>query len=165
LHRAALFGQLVTQRVAGHREAAVLLPVLRKAPANTVAGLRKAGLLLCVGRARRPPAALRAARPHRDDVRRTIASSARGRRRPPGGRVLPADDGERVSGLCPKGKGSFSLLDNDVLTSQDQGEIKSDPALVQSLDIPLIALPAPANRSMVDVADPAMAMAETAAFR
>jgi hypothetical protein len=49
LHRAALFGQLIGERVAEHRETTVLLPVLRKASANTVAGLSKAGLLLCAG--------------------------------------------------------------------------------------------------------------------
>ena len=49
LHRTALFGQLVGQRVAEHRQAAVLLPVLREPPADTVAGLGKAGALLRLG--------------------------------------------------------------------------------------------------------------------
>jgi len=46
LYRAALFGQLVGERVAERWEAAVLLPVLRKASTNAMAGLGKAGALL-----------------------------------------------------------------------------------------------------------------------
>ena len=49
LHRAALFGQLIGERVAEHRQAAVLLPVLRKAPADAMAGLGKTGSLLRLG--------------------------------------------------------------------------------------------------------------------